>query len=109
AAAMELLHFVAPGWLLAFFLGWSEWRDGRGPSATRFHRLGGFLPPFLLGVAAPVVMCLLPFVREGGLQAVYEDIFVLPQLRFAFAAMPLPGLVTVLAALPYAAILAWRS
>jgi hypothetical protein len=107
AAAMELLHFVAPGWLLAFFLGWSEWRDGRGPSATRFHRLVGLLTPFLLGVAAPVVMCLLPFVREGGLQAVYEDIFVLPQLRFAFAAMPLPGLVTVLAALPYAAILAW--
>ena len=107
AAAMEFLHFVVPGWLLAGFLAWSEWREGRGPSATRFRRLFGLLTPFLLGVALPVVMCLLPFVRWGGLHAVYEDIFVLPQLRFEFAAMPLPGLVTVLAVLPYAAILAW--
>src|SRR5262249_10206790 len=55
----------------------------------------------------PVVMCLLPFVWGGGLHAVYEDIFVVPQLRFEFVAAPLPGLVTVLAVLPYAAILAW--
>ena len=48
----------------------------------RIRRLFGLLTPFLPGVALPVVMCLVPFVRRGGLHAVYEDIFVLPQLRF---------------------------
>jgi hypothetical protein len=107
AAPMEFLNFIAPGWLLAFFLGWSEWRQGRGRSGARFRRLTVLLTPFVLGVAVPVVLYVLVFVHAGAMHSLYEGVFILPQLRFAFSTAPLPGLTTGLAVVPYAAILVW--
>jgi len=107
-APMEALHFVVPGAAISGLALWSEWRDGRGPFGLRAARLLRLLLVFGAGVMAPITLCLLPYCLGGSLQDVWRGLFILPRRRLEVAAFALPPAWTLVAALPFTAILAWR-
>lgn len=106
----ELLHFVLPGLLLAAMLVRDEWRSANGGSLTRFTTLGRALLPFAAGIALPVAIFLVPYLRAGAVADVVNGVFVLPARRFANASvrmLPLWSLLTLL--LPASILLRHRA
>lgn len=98
--AAEVVHFILPGALVAALLVWNEWTVPAGVSRTRFAALTRLLGPFLLGVAIPVALFLVPYLRTGTLDAFVNGVFVLPTKRFGFAALRALPLWTMVGLLP---------
>lgn len=103
--AFEVLVYVVPGSLLAGYLGWAEWRFGRGSCGERIRSLAARIGPFGLGVCIPIALFLLPYVSSGATTSLVEGVFLLPLRRLTEANFPLPPLVTILAGLPLAALI----
>jgi len=101
----EVTLFVLPGALLALLLARNEWTAPAGASRARFEILARLLVPFLAGVALPIALFLIPYVRTGSLGALAYGLFVLPTRRFQFASFPAPPLTTMLALVPFALVL----
>ena len=99
-AAPELAQFVLPGATLAILLVRNEWIQPAGESGARFVALGRLLAPFLVGVALPIALFLLPYVMSGSVGAFATGVFVLPMKRFGVAEWALPPLTTMLACVP---------
>jgi hypothetical protein len=102
----ELIHFVVPGAALAAVLLRREWRESHLADRERFRSLFGLLGPFACGVAAPIVIFLIPYLLSSGLPNLYHNVFVAPAERFTFNNMDLPGLLTFTAAFPLAGVFA---
>ena len=111
---MNLLHFVAPLAAVVGVLLWTEWREGRGALRGRVQRAWALLWPFAAGVAAPVVIFLLPYVATGTTGPLADGVFLALERRLGQAERSLPPAENVAWALPYgAALLAialgWRA
>ena len=104
-SAPELVQFVVPGALVAALLVRNEWTIPAGSSRPRFAILARLLSPFLVGVALPVVLFLVPYARSASLGAFVNGVFVLPAKRLDHAAFGLP-VTTLLAVVPVAALVA---
>jgi 4-amino-4-deoxy-L-arabinose transferase-like glycosyltransferase len=102
--AAEVVQFVLPGALVAALLARNEWVQPAGPSRARFLALGRLMLPFLIGVALPIALFLVPYARSGGLGAFAYGVFVLPMKRFGVAGVPAPPLWTMLALVPLALV-----
>jgi 4-amino-4-deoxy-L-arabinose transferase-like glycosyltransferase len=97
-ALPEVSHFILPGTAIAALLVRNEWTQAAGDSRARFRRLFRLLVPFVAGVALPVALFLVPYLRSGSVDALAYGVFVLPMKRFAFAVsrvLPLIAMVTV--------------
>jgi len=103
--AMDFLHFVAPGMILSLCLVANEYRRGASDSRVRFTELVKRNTVLLAGALLPVAVFLLPYLRDGGLAAWWEGVFVLPQKRFQWTDYPLPSLATLVAVAPLAVLL----
>ncbi len=103
---MEFVQFILPGMLLCVLLAREEWRRRGTSSASRFASLLRTGVPFLAGVALPVVLFGAWYARAGALSALIHGVFVVPQKRLSFIAVHAPGPVTMLAVLPFAALVA---
>jgi hypothetical protein len=101
--APEVAQFVLPGALVAGLLVRNEWSFHAGSSRTRFATLVRLLGPFLLGVALPTAVFLIPYARSGSLGAFVHGVFVLPAKRMGHAAFAMP-VTTLLALLPVAGL-----
>ncbi|MDB4882313.1 MAG: hypothetical protein JWL95_1079 [Gemmatimonadetes bacterium] len=101
----DVLQFVVPGGLLAAFLIRNEWMEPAGTSRARFESLARLLAPFLLGVALPVAVFLVPYARSGALGAFVYGVFILPAKRFGVAAVSPGKLLSVLSLVPVALLL----
>jgi hypothetical protein len=99
-AAPELAQFVLPGTAIAALLVRNEWTQPAGDSRARFHGLFRLLGPFLLGVALPVAVFLVPYVRSGSVGALAYGVFVLPMKRFGVAVSAVVPLMAMVAGLP---------
>ena len=102
--AGELAQFVLPSVLLGALLVRNEWREPAGPSRDRFVGLARLLVPFLLGVALPIALFLVPYVHSGSVGALVNGVFVLPMKRFGIAVIPVLPLSFTLACLPLVAL-----
>jgi hypothetical protein len=100
--APEVVQFVVPGLLVAALLAGNEWRQPAGASRARFAMLAQLLVPFLVGVAVPIALFLVPYARTGAIGALVNGVFVLPMRRLNLASWPAPPLVTMLALVPFA-------
>ena len=100
--APELAQYVVPGTAIAVLLVRNEWLQPAGRSSQRFTALGRLLLPFLLGVALPVALFLVPYISSGSVGAFANGVFLLPVKRFGFAAWAVPPLATMLACVPLA-------
>lgn len=98
--AAELVQFVLPGTLVAGLLIRNEWAQPAGESRMRFITLARLLAPFLLGVAVPVALFLIPFARGDALGAFLDGVFLLPTKRFGVATFPMLPLWSMLALVP---------
>lgn len=105
--AAEVVQFVLPGALVAGFLIWSEWTEPAGDDRTRFMMLTRLLGPLLLGLALPIALFLIPFVRGDALGALFHGVFVLPTKRFGVATVRMLPLVSMLALVPVFLLFAW--
>ena len=61
--------------------------------------------PYLLGVAVPIVLWLIPYLRSGAVRAVWEGVFVKPGQRVTSAYFPMPALYTLAGVIPAALLL----
>jgi hypothetical protein len=71
--------------LVAGFLIRNEWSRPAGASAARFAALAHLVAPFLAGLAIPVALFLIPFVRGEAVGALVNGVFVLPAKRIGTA------------------------
>ena len=101
----DALQFVVPGALVSAFLIQTEWTTPAGSSAARFTTLARMLAPFVLGVALPIALFLVPYARTGALGAFVYGVFILPTKRFGVAAVSPGSLLSALAVLPVALVL----
>lgn len=96
----DLLQFVLPGAALAVMIVRDEWTLPAGTSRARLGSLLRHVLPFLGGVALPIALLLLPYVRAGAVAAFLNGVFVLPARRFGIAALSPGALWTMLALVP---------
>jgi hypothetical protein len=102
----KYLHFVVPGAAIAALLSATEWRDPVGlPLVARVRRLARLVGPFVLGVALPTALFLVPYVASGSVGALVHGVFVEPAKRFQYALVPPASLWTLPAALPWLVVL----
>jgi hypothetical protein len=101
--APEVVHFIAPAVLIAGLLARGEWTEAAGTSSERFRRLGRLIVPFLLGVALPIAVFLVPYIRSHAVGDFVHGVFVLPTRRLGVTSVRLPALWTALAVLPLGA------
>lgn len=102
--APEVVQFIVPSAFVAALLVWNEWTVSAGASRTRFVTLRRLLAPFLLGVAIPVALFLVPYLRTGTLDSFVNGVFVLPTKRFGFAAFRTLPLWTMVLLIPLVAL-----
>ena len=105
--ATEFVQFVIPGVFVAALLIRNEWTQPAGASRARFAVLARLLVPFLAAVALPVALYLVPYARDGALGALVNGVFVVPMRRFSVVSFPAPPLTTMLALVPFAALVIW--
>lgn len=88
----RFLHFVLPGTLLAAILVEMEWRRPPGvSSAARLRFLAALIGPFLLGVALPIAVFLVPYVAAHAVGDLVRGVFVAPTRRALYAVeLPVP-------------------
>ncbi len=96
----EVAQFIVPAASVAAFLIWNEWAAPAGSSRARLAALVRVLLPFAVGVALPVLIFLVPYVRVGALDAFVNGVFVLPTKRFGFATYRAAPLWTLVSLLP---------
>jgi hypothetical protein len=101
---MEIFHFVIPQVAICGILLWSEWREGKGPVLVRVKLLSGWLLPFAIGAVIPIAFFVAVYLSTDSLADLYRGVFVLPHRRLEIAAADFPPLLTVIAGLPYAAM-----
>jgi hypothetical protein len=100
------LQFVLPAALVAICLLRREWQ--RRPTCgfgVRLRALATLAWPVFVGVAVPLAIFLVPYVRTHAVSALLTGVLVDPQRRFRYAAVAPPGFDTILPALAWLAIL----
>jgi len=100
--APDALQFVVPGTLVSALLIQIEWTQPGGRSAERFATLARLLAPFLLGVALPVAIFLVPYALTGALGAFFYGVFIQPTKRFGIAAVSPGSILSAIAIIPVA-------
>jgi hypothetical protein len=92
ASHSRFLHFVLPGSLLAVLLVAMEWRRSPGvSSAARFRSLSVLVGSFLLGLAVPIALFLIPYVAAHSVSDLVRGVFVAPTRRAHYAVeLPVP-------------------
>ena len=104
---VDLIHFVLPPAALALLLAGLEWRDGRGTFWERARGLVRLTAPFLAGVAIPILLFVWFYASRGALPALVEGLFTRPQRQIAFGKMTFLERTSLIALLPYAALIAF--
>jgi hypothetical protein len=99
-------HFVVPAAALSALLLWREWS---GPPTGSIARLIGRIALFGGGIAAPIVVFLVPYVMSASVPALVHGALIAPGQRLAFA-MALPqSLRTMWTVIPWVvALVPWR-
>jgi hypothetical protein len=98
----KLLQFVLPGALLALTLSLIEWREpGRESAATRLLRVAVMGAPFVAGLALPILLFAIPYLRTGSAGQLISGIFILPAKRLQFTTVAPAPLQTVVAAVAW--------
>ncbi len=103
-AVPEIVHFVLPGAALAAFVTW-ECASVEQGGRQRWATLLRLVAPFAVGVAIPVALFVIPYLRAGAAAELWSGVFITPVRRLDFAASGLPAAATLLGALPVALLL----
>jgi hypothetical protein len=103
-AVPEIVHFVLPGAALAAFVTW-ECASAEQRGRERWGALVRLVTPFAVGVAIPVALFVVPYLRAGAAAELWGGVFITPVRRLDFAASGLPEAATLLGALPVALLL----
>jgi len=100
-----LVTYAVPGAAIAGALAWRERERTHGASAARLRVLASMLWPFAVGVAIPLGILLVPYLRAGAIGPLVRGVFVTPMARIAVMYVPPFPAVTIVAAIPVAATL----
>lgn len=87
----DVLYFVVPVAFVCLVISAWIWLRRTGLEfRTRLAHLGRTLLPFGVGCAAPVALFLIPYLLSGSLDDLIRGLFILPAMRFEFAAKAPP-------------------
>ncbi len=86
----RLIALLAPTAGVCLILVWRERLDPPAGDAARFRTLVRMAVPFVVGVAVPIALYLVPVAIGGGLGALYREVDVLPQRRLTYASYAMP-------------------
>ena len=96
----EIVNFLVPILALGAFILWREWREGSTlGDLQRFRMLARMVLPLVLGVAIPIAIFLVPYVRSDSIGALVQGVFITPTKRFGAATMRLPHITRLLIAI----------
>jgi hypothetical protein len=84
-AGLAVFESVVPGALVTAFCLLRQLQPSKAPSPVRFKRLFHLLVPFLIGVALPILIFLIPYCRSHSLADFINGVFILPGRRLTFA------------------------
>jgi hypothetical protein len=84
-SGVAVFEFIVPGEILALLCMWRQLSPSSSPAPIRFKRLFRLLIPFMLGVALPIALFLIPYLRSGSASDFINGVFILPGRRLAFA------------------------
>jgi len=90
-SSVAVFEFIVPGEILALVCIWRQFTPSSTPTPLRFRRLLAMLVPFAIGVALPIALFLIPYLRSGAIAEFINGVFILPGRRLAFAARRPPG------------------
>jgi len=85
-SAVAVLQFMLPVVALVILCLWRDSRRESVPPEQRFALLFRTLLPFSAGVALPVSLFLVPYLRSGSLWAFFNGVFLMSVRRLDFAA-----------------------
>ncbi|HWZ59868.1 MAG TPA: glycosyltransferase family 39 protein [Gemmatimonadaceae bacterium] len=94
------VQYALPSAAVSALLIWREHTARRALPVVRAARLVGIIGPFMVGVAIPVLVFLVPYARSGAVGALLRGVFITPMARIGHIAMLPPPAVSVLAAVP---------
>ncbi len=100
----QAAYFFLPGAVLSVLLILHEVEIRSGSDAERFSNLFGMLLPFTAGVTAPIILFLVPYVLSRSLPVLLNGVFIVPTRRLLWAAMAPPPISSLLAVVPFAAL-----
>lgn len=103
--ANGIVNFVIPSCAVAILLVSRELRGIPAPDVTRVKAFWRMIAPFALGIAIPVVIFLIPYVRSGAVHDLIRGVFILPSKRLTFATLPSPPPRVMTELLPIALLL----
>lgn len=84
-SGVAVFEFIIPGEILALLCIWRQFSASSSPAPIRFKRLFHMLLPFLLGLALPIGLFVIPYLRSGSISEFINGVFILPERRLAFA------------------------
>jgi hypothetical protein len=91
ASAVVVVEFVMPGLALAILCLGREFAGIPAVPGRRFASLFRMLLPFAIGAALPVILFLIPYIRDRAVWDFVNGVFLLPGRRLAFAVRRPPG------------------
>jgi hypothetical protein len=106
SGAAGLVHFALPPLAAVAVVAASLVESSDRSSGERLRRLARMAGPFIAAVVVPIVVFSAPYALSGALGALYEGVFVLPRLRFEFAAWDAPSMMGFV---PAAGLVAWAA
>lgn len=106
----EVANLIVPIAALAALVIANETRVEAVPMRERLSAVLGLVLPFLAGVAAPVILLLIPYVATGSIRDLVTGVFISPQSRMedTYVSTPDPVLLLVAAPLVVALLARWR-
>ncbi len=87
-SGVAVFEFIVPGEILALLCIWRQFSASSSPAPIRFERLFHMLVPFVIGVALPIGLFLIPYLLSGSTADFINGVFILPGRRLAFASHP---------------------
>ncbi len=104
---MDWAQLFAPAAALVSVLVWSEWKEGRGAASVRAREAWRLAVPFGAGLALPLAVLLVPFVRAGAVADLVRGVVDQPLRHIQTSRTPFPSLASLLPAVPYALVVAF--
>jgi hypothetical protein len=94
------VNLFLPTLTVALFLSWNEWKNGRGQLRERAGSLIKDVVVFVVGVAIPVTVFLIPYAITESFEDVVHGVFILPFQRLQNAAVSFPPFLGLFATIP---------
>jgi len=102
---LEAVNLLLPAASFCGVLIWTERMAGQASFNARLKNLASGIAPFSLGIVAPILLFLIPYILSNSVGDLYRGVFLLSQKRLQYASADFPPFLTIVTAVPYGLLL----